>query len=61
MLNLVMSAAFKHVQMTNEVGICVSVRILKRITYPGLSRQMNDAVKFLISEQFRHPFTIGQI
>lgn len=44
MLGLQRPPEFKHVEMTDEIGLRISTGILDRIADPGLRTQVNDAV-----------------
>ena len=46
MFGLPMTAAFEHIEKAPEIGIEISVRILQRVTNPGLCREMHDRPEF---------------
>ena len=59
MLNVIMAAAFQHVEMADKVGIRVCVRVFQGVADARLRGQMNHAIKFLAREKPRHTFAIG--
>ncbi len=61
MLNVIMSAAFKNVQITNQIGISISERIFQRVANAGLGSKVDHPVKFLMSKKLGNTFTIRQI
>src|SRR5437879_6122038 len=61
MLATVMAAAFQHVNEALEVGVNISVRVLKRIADACLGCEMNDNRKTVLRKQRLHYRAIGQI
>lgn len=55
------AAPFQNIQMADQITFRVDHRILQRITYPSLRRQMNNAVKPLGGEQRLHRLGFGNI
>ena len=61
MLNLVMAAAFQHVEMTNKISIRIHMRVFQGVAYACLCGQMNHAIKLLAGEKRCHAFPVGQL
>ena len=61
MLNIIVSAAFKNVQITNQVSVGISERVFQGVANASLSGKMDHPVKFLISKKSGNTFTIRQI
>src|SRR5438552_9883158 len=61
MLNASVPAAFENVQKTDDIAIDVRVGILERIAHAGLSRQMNDAIRWFALEDIFHSFPVGNV
>ncbi|VFS90363.1 Uncharacterised protein [Raoultella planticola] len=61
MLYLGMPAAFQNVQITNQVGIGIGMRIFQRIAYASLRCQMDYAIKLLSSKNLGNTLAIGKI
>ena len=50
MFGLPMTAAFEHIEKAREIGIEISMRILQRVTNPGLCREMHDRPEFALAK-----------
>ena len=61
MLNVVVSAAFKNVQITNQVSVSISERVFQGVANSCLRGEMDHAVKFLVSKKPGNTFTIREI
>ena len=62
MLDLAVAAALQHVQLPENVGIGVGVRVFQRVAHARLRGEMNDAVGPLLKERLRRSrFAVGEI
>ena len=61
MFDLVMAAAFENVAKTDQVALDIGVRVAQRVTYAGLSRQMDDALESFVGEQRAQRRGIGDV
>lgn len=59
MLNIVMAAAFQHVEMPNKVGISIRVRVFQGVAYTAWGGKMNNTIKLLSREKRGHTFPVG--
>ena len=50
MFALPMTAAFEHIEKAREIAIEISMRILQRVTNPGLCREMHDRPEFALAK-----------
>ena len=61
MRDAIVTAAFEHVQRTDDVALDVAVWILQRVPYAGLCAQVNHALELVVFEQGRDRGAISQI
>jgi hypothetical protein len=61
MPHLLLARRLENVAKTDEIGIDIRERVLKRIAHPGLRREVDDGVEALTGEQRRRRRTIGKI
>ena len=55
------AASLEHAEMTGQVGMGIGKGIIDRVAHPGLSGQMDDAVRAAILDQCSHGIGIGNI
>ena len=55
------SATFQNVQIADQVGVGIGMRIFQRVANASLSGQMDHAVKLLFCEQLCDALAIGKI
>ncbi len=51
MFNFMMTATFKDIEVTSQIGVCVGMRIFNGIPDTSLSAKMDNALEFLLIEQ----------
>src|SRR5690242_16525788 len=61
MLASVMPAAFEDVGEALQIGIDVGVRLLERVTHPGLRREMHNLRKSIRLEECSRSGAVGDI
>ncbi len=61
MLDAVMAAAFEHMQEARDVGVDISVGVVKGVAHAGLGREVDDAVGLLLGEYRLDDLAFGQI
>ncbi len=61
MLHRVMPAPLKDVHEADQIGVHVGVRILERVTDPGLGRQMHHPLRPVTGKQRRHRAAVRHV
>ena len=51
MLRAPVAGNFQHVEMADQIGLDIGVRVFNRVTDPGLRAKMDDPVEFLICQR----------
>ncbi|SAP41061.1 Uncharacterised protein [Klebsiella michiganensis] len=61
MLNIIVSAAFKNVQITDQVSVSISERVFQGVANSCLRGKMNDPCKFFFRKKPGNSFPVCQI
>ena len=49
-----MTTPFENGKVTHQIAVSIGKRVLKRIAYTGLHRQMNDPIKVFSGKPFSY-------
>ena len=61
MWHLALSAPFKDMEKSYDIGIYICVRVLDAVTHPGLCREMHDYIIARFLEYPLHALTVHKI
>lgn len=61
MSDLALAGNFEQVEMADQIGLSISMRVFDGISNPGLRAQMDDTVYFLAFKRSRQRFSVGKI
>ena len=58
MRHIIIPATFEDIHKALQISVDIGVRVFQRITYPGLRRQMDDAVRLFFGKDTGHRFLV---
>ena len=61
MLHRMLAAGFQNMGHAQQIGLCISMRILDRVAHPGLRRQVNHRIRALFGKQGIQRRPVGHV